>query len=247
MRRIPNLELSISATTREPRQGEENGRDYHFLSPEEFERRMEADDFLEFATYSGNRYGTLRSEVEQRLSAGHSVVLEIEVQGAQQVRAAMPDSVQIFIAPPDPGHLRTRLEGRGHRLGGGDRLAAGNGGNRARRAGGLRSPHRQRRPVPRCERAGADRARRGRLTSRLRRRMIKPRVDKLLEHADSHYAAVVVAAKRARQINSYFHNLGEGSFGEYPPPMVEIPPDRNYLSMALEELAEGKLKYEYRA
>ena len=113
MRRIPNLELSISATTRSPRQGEENGRDYHFLSPEEFERRMEADDFLEFATYSGHRYGTLRSEVEQRLSAGHSVVLEIEVQGAQQVRAAMPDSVQIFIAPPDPGHLRTRLEGRG--------------------------------------------------------------------------------------------------------------------------------------
>jgi DNA-directed RNA polymerase subunit omega len=77
--------------------------------------------------------------------------------------------------------------------------------------------------------------------------MIKPRVDKLLVHADSHYAAVVVAAKRARQINSYFHNLGEGSFGEYPPPMVETPPDRNYLSMALEELAEGKLKYEYRA
>jgi guanylate kinase len=113
MRRIPNLELSISATTRTPRQGEEDGRDYHFLSPEEFERRMEADDFLEFATYSGHRYGTLRSEVEQRLSAGHSVVLEIEVQGAQQVRAAMPDSVQIFIAPPDPGHLRTRLEGRG--------------------------------------------------------------------------------------------------------------------------------------
>ena len=68
MRRIPNLELSISATTRSPRQGEEDGRDYHFLSPEEFERRMEADDFLEFATYSGNRYGTLRSEVEQRLS-----------------------------------------------------------------------------------------------------------------------------------------------------------------------------------
>jgi DNA-directed RNA polymerase subunit omega len=77
--------------------------------------------------------------------------------------------------------------------------------------------------------------------------MIKPRVDKLLEHSDSNYAAVVVAAKRARQINSYFHSLGEGSFGEYPPPMVEVQGERNYLSMALEELAEGKLKYEYRA
>jgi DNA-directed RNA polymerase subunit omega len=77
--------------------------------------------------------------------------------------------------------------------------------------------------------------------------MIKPRVDKLLDHADSHYAAVVVAAKRARQINSYFHNLGEGSFGEYPPPMVDTGNESNYLSVALEELAEGKLKYEYRS
>jgi len=77
--------------------------------------------------------------------------------------------------------------------------------------------------------------------------MIHPRVDTLLEHADSHYAAVIVAAKRARQINSYFHNLGEGGFGEYPPPMVEIGHDRNYLSIALEEVAQGKLKYEYRS
>ncbi len=77
--------------------------------------------------------------------------------------------------------------------------------------------------------------------------MIHPRVDTLLSHTDSHYAAVIVAAKRARQINSYFHNLGEGGFGEYPPPMVEIAHDRNYLSIALEEIAEGKLKYEYRA
>jgi len=76
--------------------------------------------------------------------------------------------------------------------------------------------------------------------------MIKPRVDKLLANVDSHYAAVVVAAKRARQINSYFHSLGEGGFGEYPPPLVEAGPDRNHLSIALEELAEGKLKYEYR-
>ena len=111
--RVPNLELSISATTRQPREGEVDARDYYFLSPEEFERRIEEKDFLEFATYSGNRYGTLRSEVERRLAAGHSVLLEIEVQGAQQVRAAKPDSVQIFIAPPDPAVLRKRLIGRG--------------------------------------------------------------------------------------------------------------------------------------
>lgn len=113
LRSVPDLELSVSATTRAPREGEENGRDYHFLTPEEFERRVEEKDFLEFATYSGNRYGTLRSEVERCLDTGRSVVLEIEVQGAQQVRAAKPDSVQIFIAPPDPAVLRERLLGRG--------------------------------------------------------------------------------------------------------------------------------------
>ena len=74
---------------------------------------MRREDFLEYATYSGNSYGTLRTEVERRLSAGHSVVLEIEVQGARQVRAAMRESVQVFIAPSDPAVLRERLDGRG--------------------------------------------------------------------------------------------------------------------------------------
>lgn len=111
--RIPDLELSISATTREPREGEVDGRDYHFLPREEFDRRVEREDFLEFATYSGNRYGTLRTEVQRRLAAGHSVVLEIEVQGARQVRAAMRESIQVFIAPPDPAVLRERLDARG--------------------------------------------------------------------------------------------------------------------------------------
>lgn len=113
LERVPDLELSISATTREPRKGETNGRDYHFLTPEEFDERIKAEDFLEFATYSGHRYGTLRSEVRNRLDQGHSVVLEIEVQGARQVRAAMRESVQVFIAPPDPASLRHRLEARG--------------------------------------------------------------------------------------------------------------------------------------
>ncbi len=113
LQRVPDLELSISATTREPRQGEVDGRDYHFLSREEFDRGVEREDFLEFATYSGNRYGTLRTEVERRLAAGRSVVLEIEVQGARQVRAAMRESVQVFIAPPTPAVLRQRLDARG--------------------------------------------------------------------------------------------------------------------------------------
>jgi guanylate kinase len=113
LERVPDLELSVSATTREPREGEVDGRDYHFLTREEFDRRVEREDFLEFATYSGNRYGTLRSEVRKRLEGGHSVVLEIEVQGARQVRAAMRESIQVFIAPPDPAVLRQRLESRG--------------------------------------------------------------------------------------------------------------------------------------
>lgn len=110
----PGLELSVSATTRAPREGEEDGREYHFLSADEFAARADAGDFLEFATFSGNRYGTLRSEIERTLDAGHSVLLEIEVQGARQVRAAMGDeAVLIFIAPPDPNVLRARLAGRG--------------------------------------------------------------------------------------------------------------------------------------
>jgi guanylate kinase len=113
LERIPELELSVSGTTREPRPGEVDGRDYHFLSPEEFRQRLEAGDFLEHASYSGNHYGTLREEVERRLADGRSVVLEIEVQGARQVRDAMPEAVLIFIAPPDEAVLRERLEGRG--------------------------------------------------------------------------------------------------------------------------------------
>ncbi len=93
--------------------GRRTGCDYHFLSREEFARRADANEFLEHAAYSGNRYGTLRSEVERRLAAGESVVLEIEVQGARQVRAAMPEAVLVFIAPPDPAALRERLERRG--------------------------------------------------------------------------------------------------------------------------------------
>jgi guanylate kinase len=113
LRRVPGLELSVSATTRPPREGEVNGRDYHFLDRAAFDRRAQNGEFLEHATYSGHRYGTLRSEVERRLADGVSVVLEIEVQGARQVRAAMPESVQVFIAPPAPASLRERLVGRG--------------------------------------------------------------------------------------------------------------------------------------
>ena len=111
--RIPALELSVSATTRRPRLGETQGVDYHFLDDAEFERRVGAGEFVEHATYSGRRYGTLRSDLEQRLERGVPVVLEIEVQGARQIAETMPEAVRIFIAPPSEDALRDRLIGRG--------------------------------------------------------------------------------------------------------------------------------------
>ena len=113
LERVPELELSVSATTREPRPGERHGRDYYFLRPAEFEAHVTAGDFVEHATYSGHRYGTLRSELDRRLQVGVPVVLEIEVQGARQVRNAMPEAIAVFIAPPSREALRARLIGRG--------------------------------------------------------------------------------------------------------------------------------------
>ena len=113
LQQLPALELSVSATTREPRPGEREGVDYHFLAPAEFDRRVARGEFLEHATYSGNRYGTLRSEVERRLAEGHPVVLEIDLQGARQVREALPEAIGVFIAPPSLEALRARLIGRG--------------------------------------------------------------------------------------------------------------------------------------
>jgi guanylate kinase len=113
LERMPELELAVSATTRQPRPGEEHGVHYHFLDEAEFDRRVLEGDFLEHAEYSGRRYGTLRSELQKRTAEGQSVVLEIEVQGARQVKDRMPEAVRIFIAPPSEQELRTRLIGRG--------------------------------------------------------------------------------------------------------------------------------------
>jgi guanylate kinase len=112
LERVQGLELSVSATTRPPRPGERDGVDYHFLSEEEFSRRLAAGEFLEHASYAGHRYGTLVSEVEPRLKRGVSVVLEIEIQGARQVRERLPEAVPVFLAPPTPDALRERLEER---------------------------------------------------------------------------------------------------------------------------------------
>ena len=110
LERVPGLELAVSATTRPPREGEVDGRDYWFLSPEEFDQRVAQGDFVEHAVYAGNRYGTLRSELAR---PARGIVLEIDLQGARQVRESLPEATQIFIEPPSLADLEARLKARG--------------------------------------------------------------------------------------------------------------------------------------
>ena len=108
-----NLRMSVSATTRRPREGEEHGKHYYFISREEFRGLIDSGSMLEYAEYVGNLYGTPRGPVEQWLSEGHDVVLEIEVQGGAQIKKLAPDCVSVFITPPSMEVLEKRLRGRG--------------------------------------------------------------------------------------------------------------------------------------
>ena len=110
--RLPDTRWSVSVTTRPMRPGDVNGETYEFVTREEFERRAAAGEFLESAEYIGHRYGTPRRPVEEAVTRGENMVLEIDVQGGMQVAANMPDSVRIFVLPPSPESLRMRLEGR---------------------------------------------------------------------------------------------------------------------------------------
>ncbi len=108
-----DLAVAVSATTRDRRPGEEDGRDYHFLSEDEFLRRVEAGDFLEHVEYvSGHRYGTLRDEVDRILGSGRSVVLELETEGAKEVQRSAPDAVTVFVQAPSFAELERRLRAR---------------------------------------------------------------------------------------------------------------------------------------
>ena len=113
LKQAPNLQLSISCTTRKPRPGEVNGREYHFLSLPEFEKQKENGAFLESARVHGNYYGTREADVQAALDIGRDVLLEIDWQGAAQVAARMPGAARIFILPPSIEELRKRLIGRG--------------------------------------------------------------------------------------------------------------------------------------
>ncbi len=111
--RYDNYALSISATTRSPREGEQDGREYFFKTREEFEKMIAADALIEHACYVENYYGTPRAYVEEQLALGKDVILEIEIQGALQIRKRFPDTLLLFISPPDARTLEKRLVGRG--------------------------------------------------------------------------------------------------------------------------------------
>ena len=117
-KQVTNVDFSISFTTRAPRGSEENGREYHFASREEFEQMRDEGKFLEYAEVFGNYYGTARQSLEDARREGHDLLLDIDVQGAAQVRAAMPEAVSIFVLPPTPKVLRTRLRNRSRAEGG---------------------------------------------------------------------------------------------------------------------------------
>ena len=112
-RLFPHVWVSISCTTRKPRPGEVDGVQYHFLTDAQFDELIATDRLLEYATFAGNRYGTPRRPVEQHLAAGRPTLLEIELQGARQVRQRMPEAQFVFLAPPSESELRDRLTGRG--------------------------------------------------------------------------------------------------------------------------------------
>ena len=113
IKRYDNYELSISATTRNPRPGEENGREYFFVSKEEFEKLIEEDGLIEHACYVGNYYGTPKKFVQDKLDAGKDVILEIEIQGALQIKKKFPNALLLFVMPPSVDELEKRLRGRG--------------------------------------------------------------------------------------------------------------------------------------
>ena len=242
--RVADLEVAVSATTRHRRRGEEDGREYWFLSDAEFVRRVHEGDFLEHVTYvSGKRYGTLRSEVHRIAGEGKIPVLELETEGALNVKDDVPGAVTIFITAPIP-ELERRLRERASESEGeiGERIGLA----RKQLAQAEQFDH----VVVNDDLERATQGAGGGCPARVGNRryhesaVIHPRIDELLDDVDSRYALVIVAAKRARQINNYHHQLGEGTFDEFPP-LVESR-SKNYLTMALEETAEGKIKYTYK-
>ena len=235
----------MSATTRAQRPGEEDGVHYWFLDRDEFDRRVEAGEFLEWVDYVGNRYGTLQLEIDRLRAAGKAPLLELETEGALRVKRRDERAVTIFVTAPVE-ELERRLRERATESSGVIERADRHGAATSSSEQGdfdyvVENDDRERAADAAC---GDRRARNSDGAATMARTMIHPRIDELLDQVDSRYALVIVAAKRARQINNYHHQLGEGTFDEFAPPLIESR-SKNYLTMALEETAEGKIVYEY--
>jgi guanylate kinase len=265
LRRIcPDIWISVSVTTRRPRRGEVDGREYHFVDDGEFDRLIASGALLEWARFADYRYGTPRAPLAEKLEAGVACLLEIDVAGARQVRRAAPDARLVFLAPPSWDELVRRLTGRGteppevlaRRLAAAeDELAAAGEfditlvntsvQDVCRRLVALMkqcvlisgTPGRQHfspKPTPGRQNVAGTQVADG---------IINPPIDELLDVVDSKYRLVIMAAKRARQINAYYSQLGEGLL-EYVGPLVETRSQEKPLSISLREIRERLLNVE---
>ena len=262
-RRSPEIWISVSVTTRRPRPGEVNGREYYFVDRAEFDRMVGAGELLEWAEFAGNKYGTPAEPVRQRLEAGLPTLLEIDLAGARQVREVMKDdALFVFLEPPSWGELVRRLTGRGtepadvveRRLAvAKDELAAAGEFDVTLVNTSIDEVCRQmvtliNQPLVKLGTGRVPRLPTGRTMRQVAATqgadgIINPPIDELLEIVDSKYRLVILAAKRARQINAYYSQLGEGLL-EYVGPLVETRVQEKPLSIALREAREGLLKVE---
>ena len=242
----------MSATTRHPRPGEVDGREYHFVDDDEFDRLIASGALLEWARFAGNRYGTPREPLNAKLEAGVACLLEIDLAGARQVKRAVPDARLVFLAPPSWDELVRRLTGRGtepaevleRRLAAArEELAAADEFEVTLVNTSVRDVCRQLVAlIDNCDFTE------GRTWQALRPTkvadgIINPPIDELLDVVDSKYRLVIMAAKRARQINAYYSQLGEGLL-EYVGPLVETRSQEKPLSISLREIKERMLSVE---
>ncbi len=261
LRRIcPGIWISVSVTTRRPRPGEVDGREYHFVDDGEFDRLIASGALLEWARFAGHRYGTPRAPLEEKLEAGVACLLEIDVAGARQVKRAAPGARLVFLAPPSWDELVRRLTGRGteppevlaRRLAAAeDELAAAEEFEITLVNTSVQDVSQQLidlmeqcvlssnavllpRPTPGRQNVAGTQGADG---------IINPPIDELLDVVDSKYRLVIMAAKRARQINAYYSQLGEGLL-EYVGPLVETRSQEKPLSISLREIKERMLNVE---
>ena len=254
-RTCPQIWISVSVTTRPPRPGEVDGREYYFVDDKEFDRLVASGALLEWARFAGNRYGTPREPLNEKLEAGVSCLLEIDLAGARQVKRAVPDARLVFLAPPSWDELVRRLTGRGtepaevleRRLAvARDELAAAGEFEVTLVNTSVKDVCRQLVALMEQCRLSFNFGRQnvaGPQPHQVADGIINPPIDELLEVVDSKYRLVIMAAKRARQINAYYSQLGEGLL-EYVGPLVETRSQEKPLSIALREIEQRMLHVE---